>query len=279
MKRPVKRTSRGARPSKPTHDKKPAKKFSRDAVPEKKGERAQKVLAQAGFGSRRELEKWIEQGRVEINGKVATLGDLIAEGDRVKVNGKLLNSLRLRKRESRYLIYHKPVGEVCTSSDPEGRRTVFDSLPKLRSERWISVGRLDLNTSGLMIFTTDGELANKLMHPSSEVEREYAVRILGEVTDEMLQNLKTGVMLEDGTAKFDHIKDAGGEGANHWYHVILREGRNREVRRLWESQGVTVSRLSRIRYANIVLPRGLRPGKFIDLIPAQVRGLKNSVQY
>lgn len=240
-----------------------------------KPERAQKVLAQAGFGSRREIEKWIEEGRVQINGQKASLGDLIALGDKVKIDGRQIEAQRLEPKKHRYLMYHKPVGEVCTRSDPEGRRTVFESLPKLRSSRWIGVGRLDLNTSGLMIFTTDGDLANKLMHPSHEVEREYAVRILGEVTGEQIEAMRTGVMLDDGVAKFDQILDAGGTGANHWFHVILREGRNREVRRLWESQGLTVSRLQRVRYGEVNLPRSLRPGKFQDLSPNEIKALKS----
>ncbi|MDH5299951.1 MAG: pseudouridine synthase [Gammaproteobacteria bacterium] len=242
-----------------------------------KPERAQKVLAQGGFGSRREIEKWIEEGRVQINGKVAVLGDLISPGDKVIVDGKQVTATRLEPQKHRYLMYHKPLGEVCTRSDPEGRRTVFESLPQLRNTRWVGVGRLDLNTSGLMIFTTDGDLANKLMHPSREIEREYAVRVLGTVTDEQMAALSTGVMLEDGMAKFDQIIDAGGEGANHWYHVVLREGRNREVRRLWESQGLKVSRLQRVRYGSVQLPRSLRPGKFQDLTPQEIKALQGSV--
>jgi len=166
---------------------------------------------------------------------------------------------------------------VTTRSDPEGRATVFDNLPKLGSARWIAVGRLDINTSGLLLFTTDGELANQLMHPSTQIEREYAVRVLGEVTDEAFSNMKKGVELEDGVAKFDSITDQGGQGANHWYHVVLKEGRNREVRRLWESQGVTVSRLMRIRYGNITIPRTVRPGKQQDLSSHEINDLRRLV--
>lgn len=245
----------------------------RPSVDTQAGERIQKVLARAGYGSRREIERWIEAGRVQLNGKTAKLGDTVTPSDRLKVNGKLVPRTRLVKKQSRYLVYHKPVGEICSRSDPEGRRTVFESLPKIRGGRWIAVGRLDFNTSGLMIFTTDGHVANKLMHPSFEIEREYAVRVLGDVSDETLAALQQGVMLDDGPAKFDNIIDAGGDGANHWYHVTLKEGRNREVRRLWESQGVTVSRLMRVRYGNITLPRGLRAGRFTDLDEELVRAL------
>jgi 23S rRNA pseudouridine2605 synthase len=228
-------------------------------------EKLQKVLARAGFGSRRELEEWITGGRVSVNGKIATLGDRVGEQDVVRVDGHIIHRTRLRPVRRRVLMYHKPVGEVCTRSDPEGRPTVFDNLPRVTNGRWVAVGRLDINTSGLLLLTTDGELAFRLMHPSSELEREYAVRVLGEVSPETIEKLRTGVMLEDGEASFDEIVDGGGDGANHWYRVVLREGRNREVRRLWESQGVKVSRLIRVRYGNVTLPRFLRVGKWADL--------------
>ncbi|MGE0081965.1 MAG: 23S rRNA pseudouridine(2605) synthase RluB [Thiohalomonadaceae bacterium] len=228
-------------------------------------EKLQKVLARAGFASRRELEEWIAAGRISVNGKIATLGDRVGEHDIIRVDGRVVQRARLAPRERRVLIYHKPVGEVCTRSDPEGRPTIFDSLPRLTNGRWVTIGRLDINTSGLLLLTNDGELANRLMHPSSEIEREYAVRVLGEISEEVLERLRSGVELEDGEARFDRLVDAGGEGANHWYHVTLREGRNREVRRLWESQGVAVSRLIRVRYGNVVLPRNLRAGRFTDL--------------
>ena len=240
-------------------------------------EKLQKVLARAGYGSRREIESWIEAGRIKVNKRVASLGDRVSETDRIQVDGKPVPQSRLKQRRSRVLIYHKPVGEICTRHDPEGRDTIFKHLPRLASGRWITVGRLDYNTSGLLLVTTDGELANRLMHPSHRVEREYAVRILGEVDRDMLNRLQQGVELEDGPAHFDKIIDAGGDGANHWYHVILREGRNREVRRLWESQGVQVSRLTRVRYGSITLPRGQRPGRWEDLPYEIVDDLRRSV--
>lgn len=238
------------------------------------GERLQKVLAAAGLGSRREIEGWIAQGNVTVNGRTAKLGDRIEPSDRVSVNGKpirgLENSADTRRR---VILYHKPEGELTTRKDPEGRPTVFEALPRLRGSRWVSVGRLDTNTSGLLIFTNDGALANKLMHPSAEVEREYAVRVLGKVTDEVLLDLKRGVSLEDGLAKFDDIRDAGGDGANRWYHVILKEGRNREVRRLWEAVGLTVSRLIRVRYGSLSLPRNLPRGAWRDATEEETREL------
>jgi 23S rRNA pseudouridine2605 synthase len=239
-------------------------------------ERVQKALSRMGFGSRREIERWIEQGRVKVNGKVAELGVKVKDGDRTEFNGKRI-VIRAPKAEVRVLIYNKPVGQVCSRKDEKGRPSVFDHLPKITNARWVSVGRLDINTSGLLLFTNNGELANRLMHPSNEVEREYAVRVRGEVTDEKLRQLKKGVSLEDGPAQFDSIEDAGGEGANHWYHVILREGRNREVRRLWEAVDAQVSRLIRVRYANVTLPRNLRQGKTVDLELKDVKQLMQSV--
>lgn len=240
-------------------------------------EKLQKVLARAGYGSRRELEEWITAGRIKVNNQVAKLGDRVSATDRITVDGDPVRQTRLSERRSRVLIYHKPVGEVCTRSDPEGRDTIFNHLPKLTSGRWITIGRLDLNTSGLLLITTDGDLANRMMHPSHQVEREYAVRVMGEVTPEILKNLKEGVELEDGPAHFDMIASGGGDGANSWYHVILREGRNREVRRLWESQGIQVSRLMRVRYGMISLPRGQRPGRWEELPEQAVDVLRRSV--
>jgi len=240
-------------------------------------ERLQKLLATVGLGSRREVERMIEAGRITVNGEAAKLGDKAQVTDIVKVDGKLVK-LRLRPDcKQRVLVYHKPEGEMCTRTDPEGRPTIFARLPKLQSGRWIGVGRLDINTSGVMLLTTDGELANRLMHPSSEIEREYAIRILGEVDEAMLSRLRKGVELEDGKARFTSIRDAGGQGANHWYHVTLTEGRNREVRRLWESQGVTVSRLSRVRFGSIVLSRGLKPGEWEELNIAAINILRKEV--
>ena len=243
---------------------------------EVKGDKLQKVLANAGFGSRREIEGWIEQGRITVNGEVAKLGIRVTEQDKILIDGKDYNPPK-HNQKTRVIVYHKPVGVICSRSDPEGRKTIFEGLPKIQRGRWITVGRLDINTSGLLILTTDGELANRLMHPSSEVEREYAVRILGEVKKETLQELQKGVMLEDGQASFDNIIDIGGEGANHWYHVILREGRNREVRRLWEAVGCTVSRLSRVRYGPITLSRFLKQGTWQDLPPKQIQQLAKMV--
>jgi len=238
-------------------------------------ERLQKIIARAGYGSRREIEKWIELGRIKVNGRVATLGDQIdpADNDKISLDNKPLRKLNVTPR-LRVIAYNKPLGEVCTRHDPEGRPTIFDALPKLGTGRWIAIGRLDINTSGLLLFTTDGELANRLMHPSTEVEREYAVRVRGEASPEVFKQLQTGVELEDGPAHFDNILDSGGQGSNHWYHVILREGRNREVRRLWEAVGFTVSRLIRIRYGSIELKRYLRLGKWKDLEEKDIQQLQ-----
>ena len=232
-------------------------------------ERLQKVLARAGYGSRREIERLIEEGRLQVNGQVARLGDSVVDADEISLNGRRL-VIATSSAKPRVLIYHKPEGEVCTRSDPEGRATIFDRLPKLRSSRWVLVGRLDINSSGLLLLTTDGELAHRLMHPSSEIEREYAVRVLGEVSAQQIANLRNGVELEDGPARFVEVRDAGGQGVNHWYKVVLTEGRHREVRRLWESQGVQVSRLIRIRFGPVTLPRLVRSGKWLELEPGSV---------
>jgi len=227
------------------------------------GEKLQKVLARAGIGSRREMERWIEEGRVQLEGKTAKLGDRAVMGQVIKVDGRIVDSAETE--QVRCLLYHKPIGEVCSRKDPEGRRTVFDSLPKLKSGRWIVIGRLDFNTSGLLLFTTDGELANALMHPSSMIEREYLVRVMGKVTPETIETLKKGVVLDDGPARFTDVVDGGGEGINRWFYVVLMEGRNREVRRLWESQGLTVSRLKRVRYGNVFIPSKLKKGEWLEL--------------
>lgn len=226
-------------------------------------EKLQKVLANLGYGSRREIEGWITAGRIKVNGKLATLGDRVSEKDQILVDDRRVQ----RKHEvtTRVLVLNKPADTICTRNDPESRPTVFDLLPRLHHDRWIAVGRLDINSSGLLLFTNNGELANRLMHPSYEIEREYAVRILGEVSPETIKTLENGVELDDGTAKFVTIHDAGGQGANHWYHVTLKEGRNREVRRLWEAVGHKVSRLHRIRYGPVQLQRSIKPGRYQEL--------------
>lgn len=239
-------------------------------------EKLQKVLAAHGLGSRREAEKWIAEGRVTVNGKVATVGDRVAPDDRLVVDGRPVSQQQQRHR---VLIYNKPTGEIVSRDDPQGRPSVFDRLPRIRGGRWIAVGRLDFNTSGLLLFTTDGELANRLMHPSFQIEREYVVRVMGEVTDAKLQNMRDGVMLEDDVARFSDIQKGQQEdGANNWYYVVLMQGRNREVRRLWESQGLVVSRLKRVRYGNILIPSAVRAGRYADLEPKQIKELYNLVK-
>lgn len=237
------------------------------------GEKLQKVLASAGYGSRRELERWISAGRVRVNGAPATIGMRVGCADTIQVDGKRVARRTLDAPALRVLRYHKPVGELCTRRADIDRPTVFDNLPTLKKGRWIAVGRLDLNSSGLLLFTTDGRLAHRLMHPSANLSREYAVRVRGEVSAECIRRLRRGVRLEDGPARFDSIVDAGGTSTNHWYHVTLREGRNREVRRLWASQGVQVSRLTRVRYGPVTLPRRLARGRFEELSKRQVAAL------
>ncbi len=229
------------------------------------GERIQKVLARGGVGSRREIERWIDEGRLKLNGNAVKLGDRLKAGDHLQLNERVVHWEKFAVQPTRVLLYHKPTGEVVTRRDPEGRPVVFTQLPKLATARWIAVGRLDINTSGLLLVTNNGELANRLMHPSTQVEREYAVRILGDVSEATLEKLGQGVELEDGQAKFDAIRFFGGEGANKWYHVIVSEGRNRLVRRLWESQEVLVSRLMRVRYGPVVLPERLKARTFYEL--------------
>ncbi|KAB7686616.1 23S rRNA pseudouridine(2605) synthase RluB, partial [Plesiomonas shigelloides] len=242
-------------------------------------EKLQKVLARAGHGSRREIEAMIEQGRVSVDGKVATLGDRVDTRQplKVRIDGHIVSIKEKDEVICRVLAYYKPEGELCTRKDPDGRPTVFDRLPRMKGARWIAVGRLDVNTSGLLLFTTDGELANRLMHPSQEVEREYSVRVFGAVDDAMLQRLRLGVQLEDGPASFKSIKFQGGEGINQWFNVTLTEGRNREVRRLWESQGVQVSRLIRVRYGDIKLPKLVPRGGWAELELKDVNYLRELV--
>jgi 23S rRNA pseudouridine2605 synthase len=241
-------------------------------------EKLQKVLAAQGLGSRREMERWIEAGRVKVNGRLATIGDRVTSDDKILVDGKPLVQPQAGQQRRRVLVYNKPEGEVTTRSDPEGRPTVFDHLPRLKGERWVVVGRLDINTSGLLLFTNDGELANRLMHPSAQIEREYACRILGVVDDDMLQRLQQGVLLEDGVARFAAIRAQGGRGANRWFSATIREGRNREVRRLWESQEVTVSRLKRVRFGSVAIPSLLRPGDWLELGKGDIDGLCRLVE-
>ncbi len=236
--------------------------------------RIQKVLADAGLGSRREIEGWIEAGRIEINGQVAKLGDRIAPGDRVRLDRRDLRLAPPSAEPLRVIAYNKPEGEVVTRHDPEGRPTIFRHLPPLEQGRWIAVGRLDINTSGLLLLTNNGDLANKLMHPSQEIEREYAVRILGEVPTESLKRLVHGVELDDGSARFEEIVESSpAQGANRWFHVLLREGRNREVRRLWEAVGLKVSRLIRVRFANVILGPRVFSHQWRDLTGEELDGL------
>lgn len=242
------------------------------------GEKLQKVLARLGLASRRDVENWIAAGRVKVNGAVATLGQRVDSHDAIAVDGRLLKREETTEVVRRVLIYNKPDGEICTRDDPEGRPTVFDRLPRPKEGRWINIGRLDINTTGLLLFTTDGELANRLMHPSYEMDREYAVRVRGEVDDEMIERLKTGVMLEDGPARFTDIQQApGGEGFNHWYHCVVMEGRNREVRRLWESQGLVVSRLKRVRFGPVFMTSDLPMGRWREMSQSEVDILSEEV--
>ncbi|NVK12483.1 MAG: rRNA pseudouridine synthase [Gammaproteobacteria bacterium] len=242
------------------------------------GEKIQKLLAANGVASRREAERLIAAGRVLVDGQPAHIGQRLSGKEKIEVDGKRVRVEELDRR--RVIVYHKREGEVCTRSDPEGRPTVFDNLPSMRGERLISVGRLDINTSGLLLFTNDGELANRLMHPRYNMDREYAVRIHGDVTDEMIERLKEGVWLEDGMAKFTDVRAANNDTdrTNHWFYVALLEGRNREVRRLWESQGVEVSRLKRVRYGPVFIPSHLTQGSWLELPPKDVSVLLREVE-
>ncbi|QKJ48090.1 23S rRNA pseudouridine(2605) synthase RluB [Proteus vulgaris] len=243
-------------------------------------EKLQKILARSGHGSRREIEGYLQEGRISIDGTKAKLGDRIdvTSTAKIRLDGRILNIREAQKDVCRVLAYYKPEGELCTRSDPQGRPTVFQRLPRLNNARWIAVGRLDVNTSGLLLFTTDGELANRLMHPSREVEREYAVRVFGEIDDAKIRQLTRGVQLEDDPASFRSVSYRGGEGINQWYNVSLTEGRNREVRRMWEAVGVQVSRLIRVRYGDIDLPKGLPRGGWVELGLDQINYLRQLVE-
>ena len=230
-----------------------------------------KVLADAGVGSRREMERWIVAGRVTVNGSVATLGERVGGDDRIEIDGAPLE--RRAATVTRVVLMNKADGVVCTRRDPEGRPTCFDGLPRLTNGRWIVVGRLDINSSGLLLLTNDGELAHRLMHPSTGIDREYAVRIAGKLDADMERALREGVLLDDAVARFSDIERHGGTGYNQWYHVTLTEGRNREVRRLLESQGVQVSRLKRVRYGPVVLPSTLRRGDWLEIAPSDIAEL------
>jgi 23S rRNA pseudouridine2605 synthase len=245
---------------------------SRTALPEAGTVKLQKALAQAGLGSRRDMEEWVRAGRVTINGVPAKIGARVGPSDVIEVNGRTLSG-GSDTSPPRVLLYYKQEGEIVSRDDPGGRPSVFDRLPQPRGAKWLAVGRLDFNTSGLLVLTTSGELANRMMHPRYEIEREYAVRVRGRLTPEQQALLLSGVPLDDGVARCDSVRDRGGEGANHWYHIVLREGRNREVRRLIEALGLTVSRLMRVRFGSLSLPRDLKRGRYMELPPRETRQL------
>ena len=274
-----KATAAGRRPAPNTGGRANRGSIARDGRPlaEARPERLQKVLAQAGIGSRREMEEWIAAGRITVNNVTAQLGQSVVPSDRIRIGGRLVNVRFTSTRTPRVVLYHKPEGEIVSRDDPEGRPSVFAALPRIRGGRWIAVGRLDFNTSGLLLFTTSGVLANQLMHPSSELVREYAVRVLGDLPPETQQRLLDGVDLEDGPASFASIEEAGGEGANRWYRVTLFEGRNREVRRMFEAVGCMVSRLIRIRYGPFTLPPQLKRGHVRELDESEVRAFRSQL--
>ena len=235
-----------------------------------KKERIQKALARQGLGSRRGIESMIERGEIQLNGEIAKIGDQVEPGDVVIHGSRKIIIRDVNEKLPRVLMYHKPEGEVCSRSDPEGRPTIFENLPGLKHSRWVAVGRLDLNTSGLILVTDNGELANRLMHPSHQIQREYAVRVLGDASNEVIKKLTHGVKLDDGMARFEEVVKSGGQGANQWYHVVLVEGRNREVRRMWEAVDLKVSRLMRVRYGNAILTKSQRPGQTRELTDKKI---------
>lgn len=234
------------------------------------------MLARLGHGSRRGIEEWMRAGRIQVNGRPALPGATVTQGDVVTIDGKRIDVETTAAPACRVLIYHKPEGEICTRSDPSGRPTIFDRLPPAPGGRWLAVGRLDVNTTGLILLTTDGELANRLMHPSTGIEREYLVRVLGEIAPETIESLRRGVELDDGPASFERIYEVGGRGANRWVGVVLKEGRKREVRRLWEAVGHKVSRLKRIRFGPVSLPARVRQGRTLELEPGEVAQLRHA---
>ncbi|MFN7086020.1 MAG: pseudouridine synthase [Burkholderiales bacterium] len=248
-----------------------------EKTPAAESQKLQKILAQAGLGSRREMERWIQEGRVTVNGAVAGIGTRVGPEDQIKVGRRMVH-WPAPERLPRLLLYHKPEGEIVSRDDPEGRDTVFDKLPRLRGAKWLAVGRLDYNTCGLLIFTTSGEVANRMTHPRFEIEREYAVRVLGELSAEQIARLTSGLTLSDGIARCESVLDEGGEGSNHWYRLVLKEGRNRVVRRLFEALGLTISRLMRVRFGIINLPPRLKRGQTLELDEAQVRQVLHWLQ-
>ena len=273
---PTKRTADGeARPARGTVAEAPRRGLGRNRPPAAPEDtvKLQKALADAGLGSRREIEEWIGAGRVNVNGESAHVGQRIGPGDKVKVNGRLVNLHLGQQRAPRVLLYHKPEGEIVSRDDPQHRASVFDKLPRIRGGRWIAIGRLDFNSCGLLIFSSSGELANRMMHPRYAIEREYAVRLLGELSEEATKQLTSGIQLDDGMARFQRLYPTGGEGANRWYEVTISEGRYREVRRMFEAVGVTVSRLMRVRYGPLALPPRLKRGQVMELSPVDVQSL------
>lgn len=239
--------------------------------------RIHKILADHGIGSRRGIESLIKQRKVKVNGELATLGQLVSDHDIFEVEGRTVRLSKKDPSKKRILMYNKKVGEISSRNDPDHKKTIFDSLPKLKSGRWVSVGRLDINTSGLILFTNDGSLANQLMHPSSNIEREYIARVHGQVTDQILNNLMKGVKLEDGFAKFTDVQGGRKGNTNQWFAMVIMEGRTREVRRLWESQGLEISRLKRVRYGSLFLPASLKQGTFKELSKSEISALEHQV--